>query len=519
MKDSGNTKKILNYLLFVFTLLAGVVWWGIGEFFFAFAKADYESIIRNPLLNGVYFAFLTLFTITACLLSEKIVHSIVDEEFFIEAVMTPSLTKILPLVFAVMLLASGVMEFIYEIEITPSAPVKITKPTKPIIAPTPTPPKAEVLPIDYYFLLDNTTSLEYNDPNKERIKLLEKIVKNFPDDRKIALISFGEKATIHIRPEYATDQIKKQFINTIKKLVMIDGTNIKSALTRASSVLINDYSRKEVIIFITDGEDIYGFTEYSYDFKRVLQPFITANVPIYSIFLNTDNVDSNFLKSISSLTGGKYSTVKNPVDLESEITKVIETEEEDAIIIQPQPGPIIHPGRVQAKDPLRDMLDVRMGRRQNSILYAIMHIAFITIIGLLMGYSLFMVFSSGRIFLSLLIGGGISGLLAGIILEVCFQLLYLPDYLNRLLACIVLSTVIWFISFISARITGLITGRTVFALWETDNDDDRTNGRTDERSDMSSNVLDSNQSKNIDNGVLDSEEKNNTKTSQGRFCK
>jgi len=508
-KDAGNSKK-LNFLLFLFTLIAGAVWWGVGEVFFTFTKTGTANIIRNPLLNGAYFSFLTLFTILACLLSEKIVHSIVNGYFFQEVVMTPSLKKILPAAFIAMFLVAGLMEFIYELEPARSVPVQVSKPPKPTVTPTPTPtpPKQEVIPVDYYFLLDNTISLMDNDPNEERIKLLEKIVNTFSEDRKIALISFGNKAIIHMYPEYATNQIKRQFITTIKRLIMQDGTNIKNALINASSILVNDYSRKEVIIFITDGEDIYGFNEQSDEFKRVLWPFISAEVPIHSIFLNPYNTDSSFLKRVSSLTKGIYSTVKNPVDLESYITKVIESEEEqEDVTIDPSittPVPTVRQRGGLAKEPLRDLLDVRTGKRQNSLLYALMRIIFGMFIGLLMGYSIFMIFSSGRIFFALLLGGGISGVLAGLVLEIGFQTYYLPDYIIRLLACIVLSTVFWLLSLASGWVIGLITGTPVFALW--DYDEDKTD-----------NILTSGQDEGGGNGSLEGKEKGKTESGQGKF--
>jgi hypothetical protein len=439
-KDSSNTRKNFNYLLFLFTLIAGVAWWGLGEAFFSFLKDHTENIIKNPLLNGIYFAFLLLLTILACLFSEKKIHSIVKKDFYEDVVFTPSLKIILPVAFGTMLLTAGIMEFIYEFEYTPSIPKQVINQNEPVKLV----PAHKVIPIDYYFLLDNTTSLEWNDPDKERIKLLEKIVNNFSEDKKIALISFADKPTIHIRPEYATDQVKRQFVSTIRNLRMIDYTNLRRALISASSILVNDYSRKEVIIFITDGEDD-SFDEYSSDFNLVLNPFITANVPIHSVFLNTENIESSFLKNVSSLTDGVYTTIDNPLDLESHITQVISDEEENVKINIPS----IRPGRVSIQEPSRDLLDVRTGRRQNSILHGIIRILFITIIGLLMGYLLSIVFSSRRAFFLLLIGGGISGFLTGLILEICFQTYILPSFIIRLFLCIGLSTITWFVSFVS----------------------------------------------------------------------
>ena len=494
-KKSGNTKN-LNFLLFLFTLIAGIVWWGIGEVFLSFTKAGSANIIRNPLLNGVYFAFLSLLSILACLLSEKKVHSIVDKDYFKEVVLTPSLKKILPVVFIVMFLAAGLLEFLYEIEPSPAKP----KPeqTNTPVAPT---PKYVVMPVDYYFLLDNTTSLEWNDPEKKRIEVLEKIVNNFSEDKRIALISFSDTAVINMYPEYATTDNKKLFVSKIKNLIMKNYTNLKKALIGMSSILINDYTRKEVVIFITDGED--DFNEYSSDFNRVMYPFISANVPIYSIFLNPNNEDSSFLKRVSSLTGGIYSTVKDPLDLESQMVQVIESEEQSITINEPT----IRPGKVTLADPFRDMLEIRIGKRQNSPLYILMRIAFITIIGLLMGYFLYLVFSSSRIFLSLILGGVLSGFLAGLILELCFQVLYLPDFIIRFLTCIVLSTVFWLISLVSGVVFKLSTGRPTFALTQF-NDYDILN-----------NIPYNNLNKDIGNGVLNSKEKDKANSVKGKLGK
>jgi len=495
-KKSSNSGTNLNFLLFLLTLLAGIVWWGIGEVFLSFTKAGPANIIRNPLLNGVYFALLSLLSIFACLLSENKVHSIVEKDFFNEVVLTQSLKKIMPVAFTLMFLAAGLLEFVYEIELSPAKPAPV-QPNTPVTST----PKYIVLPVDYYFLLDNTTSLGWNDPDELRFDVLEKIVNTFSEDKRIALITFGYNYKINMYPEYATTDTKRLFIYKIRHLTMEDSTSLKNALIGMSSILVNDYSRKEVVVFITDGED--NFSEYSAEFNRVMAPYISASVPIHSIFLNPEDTDSSFLKRVSLLTGGIYSTVKDPLDLESQMVQVIESEEESITINQP----IIRPGKVTLADPPRDMLEMRTGKRQNSPLHIIMRIVFITLIGILMGYLLYMVFSSSRIFLSLLIGGGISGFLAGLFLEFCFQVLYLPDFIIHLLICITLSTVFWLISLVSGFVFKLSTGRPIFEFWNFNNND------------IMKNNLYSNQSIEIDSGVLNSKEKVKTNSSKRKLGK
>ena len=424
--------NIINRLLF-YTFFAGLIWYGIGEFIFIL-KRNNSSLIHNPLLNGMYFAFLSALSISACLFSEKKVHILVSSNFLYNIVMTHSLKKILTISFLLMFLVAGFMELIYEIEFSN---IRFSL-------------KANAIPVDYYFVLDNSASMEWNDPNDERIRILERLVNSFPDDRKIALITFGNSATIQIQPTLSSKSIKSSFERIINNLVKEPSTNIADALIKASSILQNESSRKEVIIFISDGEDANEFNELHGEYKRIMQPFITENIPIHTIFLNPDNVSSSFLSSISNITGGTYSTIRNPVDIEFSITDAMKIEEDDIVT------------RVYR----RDLLDKRTGNKQNSVLYAIMHIVFISLIGLLIGYLIYSIFSNMNLFRPLLIGGGISGLLAGLILEFGLQFNILSAYTVRLLACVILSTVIWLIAFAYAYFIKIKYSKALFACFE-----------------------------------------------------
>jgi len=486
-KDLSNSGKKLNYLLFLFTFIASVIWWGIGEVFFSITKADSASIIRNPLLNGVYFAFLSLFTILACLLSEKIVHSIVEKDFFQEVVMTPSLKKILPAAFTMMLLAVGVLEFIYEFEPAPAKP-----------APTVTKEKTTIEVEDFYFVIDDSGSLTRNDPKNIRIDVLNNLIDGMSEDKRISLISFGGEdfARILQKLSPANSKGKKEFRSHVSRFNS-DGptTDILTALGLNEKLVDRKTARKAMVIMITDGENTDKGPNAPTP-QYLVETYSSLKIPIFSIFLGSEYTDDSmaFLENISIPTGGKVILVEDMNNFQKELTYVVYTEQ------QAQPESKHKP------EPLRDMLEMRTGKRQNSSLHIVMRIAFITLIGLLMGYLLYTVFSSSRIFISLLLGGGISGFLAGLILEISFQTYYLPDFIIRLLACVVLSILFWLVSFASGWVIGLKTSRSVFALWNFNDD-------------MQHNILDSDQSKNIDNGVLDGKKKDKTNSAQGKLGK
>jgi len=426
-------KKKLNYLLFISTFIAGIIWWGIGEIVFSLFKTDFSQILKSSLLIGAYFACLTLIIFGAYLFSDSKNHFIVNKYFFKVVVMGQSLKKVIIFAFVLMFSAGTVLNILYKIN--------IPQREKSLI-------ETEI--IDYYFLLDNTTSLTINDPYNERFKILERFVDEFDENRKIALITFGNKATINIHPAFATNSTKNNFKRIINNLVMESSTNIKDALQATSSILQKNPSRREVIIFFTDGEDTLGFNEKRNDFRSVLRPFISNNVPVYTIFLNPENTASTFLRRISDDTGGIYSTVRNPIDIGTSIEQVLVNEDEN----------------ISDKEPFRNLLGKRIGVKQYSLLYGVLRIVLIALIGLLMGYLIFIVISNKNVFTPMLLGGGVSGLLAGLVLELGLQTGFFPDSIVRLLACIILSTMIWLIGYSYAFFVWNKYKRAIFACFD-----------------------------------------------------
>ncbi|MDR2868291.1 MAG: VWA domain-containing protein, partial [Bacteroidales bacterium] len=226
---------------------------------------------------GLYFAFLTVFMLTACLLSENLVHSIVNEDFFKMAVAIPLLKFIFAMVCVMLFLAGGVLQFIYEYDITTKKTVKpVQKVTAKMI---PSPVAAQGFD-DYYYVVDNSASMEWNDPNNERIRLLSRIVDNLPDTKQIALISFGEVAEILIPLQFASPSTKKSFKSYINNPRMFPSTDIMGALSVTSQLLSNDASRRGVVIFISDGESDDN------NFNSIVSSFTLKKIPVNTIMLN-----------------------------------------------------------------------------------------------------------------------------------------------------------------------------------------------------------------------------------------
>jgi len=439
--------KKLNLYLFLWTLIAGLVWWVVGEILFSFTKGGGDNFFRNPILNGLYFACLTILTIGACLFSEKVFcHSIVNERFFKMVVLGPSLLPILLISFVLMLFVSSILEFIYEIEPSPPKQKKIIEKSKQ--------PKQKKIEDsgydDYYFLLDNSVSLKGTDPYNERIKALEWIIDNLSDKRRIALVSFSDIVRIEMPLQFATNDVKTDFKKIINDISSSLGgsTNLGGGLKKIVSILLKDVSRSAAVILFSDGEDNHN--EISYEeshFIKTMAPLFSDNIPIHTIFLsfNNNKYDDESVRNISKYTGGNFYIVDDSFYLKSNFAEAMKAPEITQALDPSQAGAISFNKQSKNEiEPLRDLTTKRFFKRQFSTLYILMHIFFITIIGGLMGFLLYVVFSHKRIFKPLLIGGVISGLLSGLVLEFGLQADFSEPFM-RFLACVILSTVLWFI--------------------------------------------------------------------------
>ena len=447
--------KRLNFLLLLLTFIAGVVWWLAGELLILLALGGDSGLFQNIVFDGFYFSFLTLLMLAACFFSESRVHSIVNKDFFYMAVAVPSLKKVFAAAGIMMFLAAGLLEFIYAVEPVqkPAKPQRVTKPVETV---------RQTGFDDYYYAIDMSGSMNWADPKNERLKLLTRIVGDLPESKKIALITFDDVGEVLIPLQYAdaeTKQTVKQYADTLK-LGTMPITGILNSLKTTASILGDDASRRGAVILITDGA---GPDD---NFDRTMEPFITNNVPVYTIMLG--NADAGFkpgqrdfdqaialLQRISNATGGRQFSVESYTGLEDVVVESMQ--EAEAFTMQA----VTDNAEKAAPEPKRNLLLFRGGKRENSVIYGLMHILFVTALGFLMGYALCELFSHRDRYKPLITGGIISGLLAGIVLELGLQL-HLPAILVRLLACVILSTVFWCIAFLHGIIARKIWGEIEF---------------------------------------------------------
>jgi Ca-activated chloride channel family protein len=472
---ANHYNKTLNIPLFLMTLAVGILWGFAGEWFIGrFDNANGISLV------GLYYTALFVLTTLACLVSELFIEpeSLVPGRFLHNFTL-PELKISVPVSIAAVFAFACLFQFVY------SCDGDITRDK--------TPPKFieeyEDVAIetgfdDFYFIIDDSGSLSGNDPEKTRIGAINKLVDNLSDDKRISLVSFG-----HERPDMskilqkmtmAGEDGKKEF----KKFVSLfnsEGptTDIIDALEKNKEILAQETGRSSMVVLITDGansESKYDNLPYpeskekveaSYD--DIIEFYKNVNIPVYVIFLGTEQYGKSvftnptllglspiqFLENLSEPTGGKVTLIENMENFENELTKVVTTQK-----VKKTVKPAGTETKVQFEQ-LRNLLFKRTDKKQYSSAHVFMRIVMIALIGRLFGFGISFVFQYRDLIAPFCIGGSISGILAGLLMEFGLQSGWSSEFSIRAFHDILLSTVLWTI----ARLSSLIADKFFGIQW------------------------------------------------------
>jgi Ca-activated chloride channel family protein len=472
---ANHYNKTLNIPLFFLTLTAGILWGFAGEWFIE----KFSKVNSIPLV-GLYYTALFVLTALACLVSELFIEpeSLIPGRFLYNFTL-PKLIFSAPVSIAAVFTFACLFQFIY------SCDSNITR--------TKTPPKIieeyEDVVIqtgfdDFYFIIDDSGSLTSNDPKNIRIGAINKLVDNLSDDKRISLISFGHErpgmSKILQKMTTADEDGKKEFKNFVSGFNS-DGstTDIIDALEKNKEILAQKTGRSSMVVLITDGansESKYDDLPYpeskekieaSYD--DIIEFYKNINIPVYIIFLGTEqygkSIFSNptllglspiqFLEDLSEPTGGKVTLIENMEDFENELIKVVTTQKVKKTVKQAGSETKIQ------FELLRNLLIKRTDKKQNSSAYGFMRIVLIILIGLLFGFGISFVFQHVDLVAPFCIGGSVSGILAGLLMEFGLQIGWSNGFYIRLFHNILLSVVLWTI----ARFSSLIADKVFGIQW------------------------------------------------------
>lgn len=381
-------QRKINPLLLLFSLVGGGIGFAIGEFLLRQWGIGLPIIV----VTGIYFGILALCIGLACLIAELISPRL-NGSSWRQRYTGTSWKLLIPSTLVALFLLGMLFEWVYQLNPGSAKPVK-----------------------DIVLIIDNSGSMKDTDPNQDRYTAAKNLINRMDEDNRVSVMVFDHATTL-LQPftRVKNQETKDEIIAEIDGLATTDGgTDISLALEDTMTHIqeSHDAARSAMVIMLSD-----GFSET--DHARVLADYKQQQIAVNTIGLSLVNPDgAQLLQTIAAETGGQYYDVQNAADLSFVFQKIYDDVGD------------------------RSLLTKRTGVMEDSVYYQIVRIAAMLLIGVAMGLALGIVFDNRHLALSFSIGGAVSGVLAGVVLEYGLSGVEVGDASIRMLACFILAGVI-----------------------------------------------------------------------------
>lgn len=203
----------------------------------------------------------------------------------------------------------------------------------------------------YIFAIDNSGSMQDNDPNQERVAAIKKLLANREDNAQFAVYSFGDVIQC-IRELNPISNGIDDFATSPSGGTPIVGVLSKIMEDMESGTL--PYDEGCQVILLTDGYAT-DTSFLNFELNKTLKKFNKKKISISTVGLGY--VDEKLLNNISGKTGGISVTTDNVDELEKAMASA-----------------------VRVTDSSRNLLSSR-ARTDHNWLYALMRIIFLIILG------------------------------------------------------------------------------------------------------------------------------------------
>ncbi|WP_456288517.1 VWA domain-containing protein [Paenibacillus sp. AK002] len=381
-------QRKLNPLLLLLSLVGGGLGFAIGEFLLRQWGTGLPVIV----VTGIYFGILALCIGLACLIAELISPRLSGSSWRQRYTGT-SWKLLIPSTLVALFLLGMLFEWVYQLNPGSAKPVK-----------------------DIVLVIDNSGSMNETDPNQDRYTAAKNLINRMDRDNRVSVIMFDHATTL-LQPftRVNNQETKDEIIAEIDGLATTDGgTDISLALEDTMSHIqeSRDAGRSAMVIMLSD-----GFSETDHD--RVLAEYKQQQIAVNTIGLSLVNPDgAQLLQTIAAETGGQYYDVQHAEDLSFVFQKIYDDVGD------------------------RSLLTKRTGAMEDSVYHQIGRITAMLLIGAAMGLALGTVFDNRHLALSFSIGGAVSGVLAGVVLEYGLSGEEIGDASVRLIACLLLAGII-----------------------------------------------------------------------------
>nr|WP_251035974.1 vWA domain-containing protein [Paenibacillus sp. ISL-20] len=372
----------------MFSLVGGGIGFTIGEFLLRQWGTGLPVIV----VTGIYFGILALCIGLACLIAELISPRL-NGSSWRQRYTGTSWKLLIPSTLVALFLLGMLFEWVYQLNPGSAKPVK-----------------------DIVLVIDNSGSMKDTDPNQDRYTAAKNLINRMDEDNRVSVMVFDHATTL-LQPftRVKNQEAKDEIIAEIDSLETNDGgTDISLALEDTMTHIqeSHDARRSAMVIMLSD-----GFSETDHD--RVLADYKQQQIAVNTIGLSLVNSDgAQLLQTIAAETGGQYYDVQNAADLSFVFQKIYDDVGD------------------------RSLLTKRTGAMEDSVYYQIVRVVAMLLIGAATGLALGIVFDNRHLALSFSIGGAVSGVLAGVVLEYGLSGGEVRDAFVRLLACFILAGII-----------------------------------------------------------------------------
>ncbi len=383
------SRRKINWLLVLLSMVGGTVGFIVGELILAY----FNDHLPHWLLMGIYFGQYALFVGLFCLFAEMISPHL-NGTGWKQRYLGFSWKMLIPSTLVMLFVAGSLFQVVYGLDFGGKKPANAN---------------------DIVMLLDVSDSMHETDPNHQLFKAAADVIRNMDAGKRVAIIVFNDQASV-LQPlvPLANQETKDKIIQLLNEYPgPSGGTDIGAALRTAMDHMQQMQSERSMLILMSDG--------YSQlDLNASLQPYKLNQIAINTVGIsNVEAKAIDLLKTIAKETNGSYFSAENADQLSTIFGQIYRLSQQDHHLVGP-----------------------RHGLAADSGIYGGLRIAFVTILGGLIGLSLGLFFDNKYLAKSFSIGGIAAGLIAGLILEFGLGRSLLPDLLVRLLADLVLALIL-----------------------------------------------------------------------------
>jgi len=380
-------KSNINWLMVLISAIGGLVAFIIGEIIINL----YQYSINQSVLIGIYFGILSLCIGLSCLIAE-IIYPRINGRTWRTSHLGTSIKFLIPCTLIITFIAAMFFQFLYGISLNKNRTIN-----------------------DVVVIMDTSGSMAQTDPNNERYDALKNLLDSLDTSNRTSVYEFSDHTEQVQVMDYLTPKVNENIMLGMEKYKTPTGqTNMKEALDKAIEEINNtkEKGRNAMVIMLSDGGDNFNLDT---KFKETMKPFNDNNVPVYTIGMAAGN-NFSMLKKISEETKGNYSNVQDVKDIKNAFVKIY-------------------------KDTQQRLLNgVRYGT-DNNIFYGLLRVLFITFLGVIISAGVSFMFDNKYLLKGFIMGGVVSGIIAGMILEIGFGASTQLGFIFRMMADLIIAIV------------------------------------------------------------------------------